>query len=217
MSNIHLIRPKPASLVEKIRDLMGEEGINEAELSRRTLIPQATLHKILAGKTTDPRASTLKILADYFDISIDRLISDSFTGQRAYGVAETQSIPVVSWGEACTATDIIETLTPSNWKEWIVIEYLGEYAFAVSSKPAMEPRFPKGTLLVIDPSATASDGDLVIVQYPGTNEATMRELSADGPSKLLLSLNDNSMKETLDKDIKILGVVAQSRFSYIEH
>ena len=54
---------------------MQKYGISEAELARRTHIPQPTLHKILAGKTEDPRFSTMQQLAAFFDLTVDELVS----------------------------------------------------------------------------------------------------------------------------------------------
>ena len=73
MSNIahHILDP----VAQNIRRMMNQFKVTEAEVSRRTHVPQPTIHKILSGKTTDPRASTLKSLADYFKISIDELVT----------------------------------------------------------------------------------------------------------------------------------------------
>src|SRR3990167_5290128 len=83
-------------LIINLRSLMKNVGLNEAELSRRTDIPQATLHKILAGKTEDPRASTLKTLSDFFGISIDELLSGNpiATSEKS-AATSAQSIPVI--------------------------------------------------------------------------------------------------------------------------
>ena len=78
----------------------------------------------------------------------------------------------------------------------------------------MEPRFPRGTILIVDTQTKPTDGDFVIVHYATTKEATMRELSIDGPHQLLLPLNQNSVSDKLDKSIRIVGTVIQSRFSY---
>jgi SOS-response transcriptional repressor LexA len=78
----------------------------------------------------------------------------------------------------------------------------------------MEPRFPRGSLLIVSTDITPADGDLVIVKYPHTHEATLRELSVDGPLKLLLPINNTASTDTLTPDIQIIGTVTQSRFSY---
>lgn len=58
-------------LVRNLKILMQKHRINGTELSRRSNVPQPTIHKILAGKTVAPRICTLKRLANYFCISLD--------------------------------------------------------------------------------------------------------------------------------------------------
>jgi len=78
----------------------------------------------------------------------------------------------------------------------------------------MEPRFPKGSILFIDPELIPEDGDMVVVLYPNTQETTLRELSIDGPLKLLLPISPNVSQTVLSPDIKIFGVLVKSTFSY---
>ena len=81
-------------LITNLYSLIQEHQINEAELSRRTGIPQPTLHKILSGKTTDPRISTLlQTLASYFNITLDNLFSDNVLQSKAQ-IAKAISIPI---------------------------------------------------------------------------------------------------------------------------
>ncbi len=219
MATVHnLIQSSPEQhdlLIHNLRALMRKACINEAELSRRTSIPQATVHKILAGKTEDPRASTLKILSNFFDISIDELLTgDPVPMGTKNSVVVAQSIPVISWKECINSQQFTSKLTPTNWDKWVVSEFLSKHPYALLSKPSMAPRFPKDTVLFIDPDATPKDGDHVVVLYSDTDEATLREFSIDGPTKLLLPLNPNGDLTKLDKSVKIGGVLVKSSFAY---
>lgn len=196
-----------------LSELMRSHRINEAELARQTKIPQPTLHKIISGKTADPRISTLKLLADYFNISVDILLSGDPLSTDKVDKSHVQSIPIIDW-TLCTNKNAINNLTSTNWENWTVTETTAQDSYALISKPCMEPRFPKGTLFVIDPLMTAKDGDLIVVHYPDTNEAALRELSIDGPNKLLFRLDPISTSEELTSEIRILGTVIQSKFSY---
>lgn len=133
---------------------MQNKGISEAELARQANIPQLTLHKILSGKTDNPRASTLTALANAFDISIDELLSGVATPQSINVTSNAQSIAVISWSECIDAGNFIKNLTPLNWNNWIVSEYLSQNAYGLVSKASIEPCFPKRTILIIDPQLT---------------------------------------------------------------
>ena len=86
--------------------------------------------------------------------------------------------------------------------------------FALKSKVSTESRFPRGTIFIVDSKTKATDGDLIVVHYSETKESTLRELSIDGRAELLFSLSENSKPDKLDKSVKLIGVVMQSRFSY---
>lgn len=202
-------------LAANLRKLIVQHNISEAELARKTNIPQPTLHKILAGKTVDPRASTLKSLADYFGLSIDDLISGNDTKQPHISTPSTQSLPIISWEECLNFKSKMQNLTPSNWSAWIISEFISDYAFALISKTALEPRFPKGTTLIIDPESTPEDGDLVLVHFANSDSAAIRELAVDGPFRQLTTIcKPANVTTTLDNNTIILGVVVKAVFTF---
>ncbi len=121
---------------------------------------------------------------------------------------------MISWKDCTNAAQFTSHITPGNWDKWVVSEFLSKNAYALSSKPSMGPRFPKDTVLFIDPDTTPEDGDYVIALYPNTDEATIREFSTDGPIRLLLPLNPNAEPTKLDAHGKILGVLVKTTFSY---
>ena len=95
-------------LIYNLCAFMGNADVTEAELSRRTRLSQVTIHKILAGKTVDLCASTLKTLPDFFDRSIDELLSGDPASTNAKSPATAaQSIPVISWRECVSSAQLI--------------------------------------------------------------------------------------------------------------
>lgn len=210
---LHL-QASDSTLINNLHHLMRNFSVSEAELSRRTHIPQPTLHKILSGKTSDPRMSTLKSLATFFNIPLDALCTTNIQKSEK-AKHHAISIPVISWSECTRLPDFINEISPNNWENWIVINPINQSnMFALVSKPSMEARFPRSTMLIIDPKLYPSDGDLAVVLYPSTHEATLRGVSFDGPQKLLLPITPNAAPDTLDDSIQIIGTVVQSRFSY---
>jgi len=216
MSNLATSLETTDDLAFNLHRLMNEKNITEAELARRTNIPQPTLHKILSGKTSDPRASTLRSLADFFGVTIDALLTGNIStssGSTTLAV-KSQSIAIISWSDCLEASKLLRSLSPTTWGHWITTEYSSAGAFALSSKPSMEPRFPKGSTLIIDPNINPEDGDLIVVHYPNTNEATLRELSIDGPAKQLIPICKNSPPEVFSPEIRELGVLVKSIFKF---
>ncbi len=201
-------------LIRNMQALMQHHNLNEAKLARIADIPQPTLHKILAGKTTDPRISTLKILADYFNTSVDDLYMGVSKTSLARTTAHVQSIPVISWQDCGKGLHFIHRLTPAQWHQWLVVEFLEKHLYALTTKPSMESAFHIGTTLIIDPLKTPKDGDLVIIHYPNSQEATLRKLTIDGPNQLLAAIHPNLRSDELTPEIKLLGIVIQARYTY---
>jgi SOS-response transcriptional repressor LexA len=201
-----------AVLGDNLKQLMHLHHLNEAKLARNTSIPQPTLHKILTGNTVAPKISTLRLLADYFNVTLEELYTSGYSFQ--IQKTKSQSIPIISWHDCTKSLEYLDTLSLSNCEEWIVIEPLTKYTYGLISKSSMEPQFPKNTILIISPETAAEDGDFVVVHYLDSEEATLRELVLDGPNKLLIPLSQNIGTDKLDDQIKILGVLMQSRFTY---
>lgn len=199
-----------------IRELMRRKGnINQAELSRQTAIPTPTLHKLLNGQTVDPRASTLMILARFFDVGLDQLAGLKPLGGDKAMRHISVSIPVVTWERAAECDNPAAGLDKDNWDEWTIVEEKRAHCYALYSKPSMEPLFPRGSVLVVNPDLKASDGDYVIVVYPDTQAATMREISLDGNIKELLPLTPGSKREPIPEGIEILGVVKHTVCDFV--
>lgn len=200
-----------------IKELLAQEHINVTELARRIHLPQPTIHRLLTGKTEDPKLSTLCLIAEYFGVSLDQILGNTQLKNDNNNLKNTSafSIPIISWQDATNLEGMITNLTINNWDNWLMVDTeASPLSFGLKSKRSMEPRFPAGSILIIDPQISPADGDLVIVQYSNTNEATIRELVLDGPKHELLSILNNSIKDEFNNEIILLGVVIQTRFSY---
>lgn len=212
-ANIAHLFPPTDALTDNLRKLMHERSISEAELARQTGIPQPTLHKILSGKTGDPRSSTLKSLADFFGISIDGLITGTHT--QTHNGNNTQSIPVIDWNDTVNLDSCLSRINPANWSNWVVSEHVSNKAFALTSKPSLEPKFPKGSILILDPETAPEDGDLVLAYFKDSNSTSIRELSIDGPIRELTTIcKPKNISTPCDQNIVILGVVIKAVFTF---
>lgn len=70
-----LKRTRPTKLQMNLAKLMKNEDVKSgSDLARQLNISSPSINRILARQVTDPRMSTLILLADYFDVSIDQLL-----------------------------------------------------------------------------------------------------------------------------------------------
>lgn len=196
-----------------IKQLLAQEQINVTELARRIQLPQPTIHRLLTGKTEDPKLSTLSLIADYFSVSLDQLLGNTPL-QDNKKLATSISVPIITWQDVTNIENMLPSLTVNNWNDWVNVDKASSLSFGLKSKRCMEPRFPAGSIFIIDPHVTPCDGDLVIVHYANTNEATIRELLLDGPERELLSILDSTVKNKFDTNTKLIGVAIQTRYNY---
>ncbi|MCP4476224.1 MAG: helix-turn-helix domain-containing protein [Gammaproteobacteria bacterium] len=210
----HKTDARSAILANNLALLMQQYDLTEAALAKATNVPQPTLHKILKGSTTNPRIATLSAIAHHFGTSSEALYAAQTTVSSSANRSPFQSIPIISWQDCLEHHTLCPTLTPTNWENWLVVEYGNPEQFALVSKPSMVPRFPNGTLLIIDPTLPTRDGDFVVAHYLDTHEATLKILSLDGPLQRLVPLNPSDSVTPLTPDIKMLGTLIQSRFQH---
>jgi len=177
---------KPINLSINLNQLMKARHVTISQISQDLDIPTMTIRRLLSGETEDPRISTIKMVADYFKISvIDLIEGDPKNFLNALNRTKPHLVPILNW-ETAEKIMTINELDLINWKEWQPISLneqydIGKNVFALESKPFMYPRFPQGTVFIIDPDTSASDGDIVLVKIKKNNELTLRELMVDSP------------------------------------
>jgi len=195
--------------------LLKQHHLNISQISQQLNIPAMTIRRLLSGETEDPRLSTLKLIADYFHVSIDFLIgADSGSFLLSKQNNQSYLIPKISWDllpmikMTDNNHDLFKTAT-----EWESISLDPEDAistrvFALESKPSMVPRFPRGTVFIINPEKTAKDGDIVLIQFKKNNDYAMKELVIDLPELRLAPLVTNSHPIDLQQDLHVIvGVI----------
>lgn len=203
---------KQKLIARNLAILLEQHNLNANQLAQLINIPMMTIRRLLSGETEDPRISTLKLIADYFNIAIDLLIEDSppnilLSSEKI----KTYFIPKIDWEILSKIQDINE-FNFHNTNVWQLIslnsnELISKQTFALESRPSMSPRFPKGTMFIIDPALTPTDSDIVLVKLKENNEFTLRELVIDPPEWHLspLVLDSNSIGFSPEKH-EIIGV-----------
>jgi SOS-response transcriptional repressor LexA len=210
---------KNSSMSLILKGLMAELGINESELARRTGIGQPVVHRICSGETDNPKVATLSPIANFFAISISQLIGDEpLPTDRIPGTFNPDAqgwrqIPLLAWDQVLPWPKLTQKSGPlptiSTDME------LGQHAYAVAVRDTtMEPRFPEGTVLIIDPELRPNSMDFAIVHVEGHNLPNFKQILIDGEQTILKSLNADFKTLLLNKPYKFLGVMVQSRMDF---
>lgn len=132
-------------------------------------------------------------------------------------MAENVQEAAINWGKvplvSKVAAGMFEEATdlhPAGFAdEWVTCSVpVRDHTFALRvDGDSMEPKFPAGMILIVEPDMEARPGDYVIAKN-GDNEATFKQLVRDGGDLYLKPLNERYPLKLLG-DARIIGVVRQ--------
>lgn len=165
-----------------IRQLMEYNKMSEADLCRGVNLPQTTINRLLSGQTSDPRISTLVMLAQFFEISLEQILGqESITLNSYYKKAKGCTIPVIEWG---LLSEWFRTgvLTDDRVKKFVKTErVLHEGSFAVKTPLACSPVFGDNSLLLMDRllEPQVKEGQVVLLER-GSEQPCLRYVLQDG-------------------------------------
>ncbi len=219
----HVLSTKnPIENLRKILiQLMDECDIDSMRLSRNTGVPISTINRLRSGTSTNnPTLSTLIPLAEFFSITVSQLIGDEpFSQNRTTGAHKPDKI----------AWKMIDHLTWEQASQWPEKKpepgedmhnavstdlTVSDIAFALTMEgDSMSPRFPEGTILIIDPEQKSQNRDFILMLLKGQNKPLFKQLLIDGDEQYIKSLNPDfaEIKKIAQKDgSKIIGVMIQA-------
>jgi transcriptional regulator with XRE-family HTH domain len=198
-----------SKLAVNLEALLKAKNLNASKVAQKLGIPIMTVRRLLSGETTDPRISTLKLIADYLGVSVNSLVEDNYAAlEKPAFQSRPFLVPILDWQTA----EEWRTLQNLNaWPDWQPVagyerDLINQNSFALRSRPSMYPRFPYGTIFIINPDMAPADGDIVLVKL-NNGELTLRELIIDPPEwKFYPIVTGSVVLNYLAHEHKIVGV-----------
>lgn len=200
-----------------LNQLITQMGISEAALGRKIGVPRATINRLVSGKTPDPRASTLKAIADFFEITIDQLLGEKLllnqSQENELNTNMNKRIPIIDWDKANQWSCINRGLASDVHSKWLLTDPNidgGRFAIIFNGE-SMWPRFDADTILIVEPEKTPKNRDFVIAYIYETEEILFRQLIMDGKCSFLKPINDMFPTIQMSDIDKLIGIVVESR------
>ncbi len=214
-----------ASLSSNVKTLMSLAQINASELARRTGIAQPIIHRLSTGQNTNPKLATVKPIARYFLVSVSQLIGEEpLPNDQSFLRVSSEHrgwnrVPMISWQDAVNWPVPLPHYENSNEAIYVSTDApVSKLAYGLTIKGgAMEPLFPEGTTIVVEPKRKPANRDFVVVHMQGEAEARLKQVIMDGNDHYLKSLNpdlDDVKVARLDNADQFLGVMAQAKVDY---
>lgn len=185
---------------------MRRQGINQSDLQRMSGISQATLSRTLSGATI-PETKTLKKI--FNALGIDPMYA---AGKHELEPAPDLkgTVPLINDVPAGDFREMIDNLTPGEGERVTTSYPIRRHTFALRVKgDSMEPDFPAGIILIVEPDREPLPGNFVIAKN-GNNETTFKQLVKDGSDWYLKPLNTRYPLKLLG-DAQIVGVVLEAK------
>lgn len=204
------------TLSQNLKALMLLNDCTAAKIAQGTGVPPQTLTRLLSGKTDNPTLSTLRVIASYFNVSIDQLVSAKGViteKQESLKLSETDNlIPIVQWDaakrwakkERRDGADLIAShsdLRVANTKDTFGLILTGE---------SMYPQFSEGTLLIVNSALKPKNNDFVVAYISSSRDTVFRRMVIDGSYTFLSSINQSYPKVDISDDVQIIGVVEKT-------
>ncbi|MCW5323718.1 S24 family peptidase [Verminephrobacter aporrectodeae subsp. tuberculatae] len=117
-------------------------------------------------------------------------------------------VPVISWVHAGEFSEVVavEAWGTEEWVETSVPVLRSTFALRVKGD-SMEPEFPAGVVIIVEPDLAPNPGDYVVV-CSGSGEATFKQLVRDGVDWYLKPINERYPIKPLGAS-NVIGVVRE--------
>jgi SOS-response transcriptional repressor LexA len=203
------------SAMTSSNDLQTQDAVAE-----KARVSQTTVSRLLRGEV-DPQSETLRRVADALGINLAPLLEkagrapESLADQIAReSIKRPRSVPLVSWVQAGTFAESIDTFQPGDAEVWLICpRKCGANTFALQvDGTSMEPVYQNGDIIFVDPNVEPTNGTDVVVRLEDRNEATFKRFVIEDGQSFLMPLNPTwqTQRIALPADARIAGVVIRS-------
>lgn len=198
--------------VKNLRSLMADKNKQQSDLAKDLNLPFTTIANWYHG-VRYPRPDKLQILADYFNVEIENLVS--IPKQKKEGVKipilgrVIAGVPITAVEEILGYEEISEQMAKT-----------GEYFALRIQGTSMEPKMSEGDIVIVRHQDTVENGQIAIVLVNG-DEATVKKVKFRDDGIELIAFNSYvyephfySKKEIAELPVKIIGRVVELRAKF---
>jgi SOS-response transcriptional repressor LexA len=174
------------------------------------------------NSNANPTASTLRPISKFFSISISQLLGDEpLSKERLPGTHNptyytSARMPIIEWDWIMNWVETQGENIKEKLQTWISTEKeVGPNSFAlIISTDSFGLAFRKGSTIIVDPSQSPIDGDLILVKNETDKNILLKQFLMDGHETYMRSVNPEIKSVMpLTKSYKIIGIVIETRFS----
>lgn len=189
-----------------IRELRERRKITQQQVADHLQVERGTVSRYESGDIA-PSFERLAELAKLLAIDTSELLHFAETGNTEAAPDVKGTVPLISWVQAGEWQQAIDNLQPGQGERIATLYRPRRHTYALRVRgESMEPKFPDGCIIIIEPDEAPEPGRFVIVRQNG-DEATFKQLVSDGGRLYLKPLNPRYPILELRQDAAFCGVV----------
>ncbi len=209
-------KEKNVIMLNRLRELRQNAGLNQCQFAKKMNISQGTLSNWENGMF-EPDIASLRMIADYFKVTIDYLICES--NKKTIELPKSNNwIPVLGKVQAGTPVQTVENIL--DYEE--ISDELaasGEYVALKIKGSSMEPKMSDGDVVIVRLQEDIENGQIAVVMVNG-DEATVKKIKNAPEGIILIPLNPSfetmfySQDEIQSLPVRIFGRVVELRAKF---
>lgn len=211
---------KSSTFAERLNICLDKEGFPPKNHGRIQLLAEMVglthrgASKWVNGQSAPPAgkytalAKKLNVNETWLRTGIGAMLGNNGSDPLSSAMGLAQDVPIY------TISALISTNKIPQKTITCVLPYKGSFFGITLETEAMSPRFPNGSIIIFDDTATSKDGDFVLVSYIGLPEPIFRQLLIMGSSRYLNAHNPKFDRLTLTDDSFVMGKLVQAIVSF---
>jgi SOS-response transcriptional repressor LexA len=197
---------KKENFGQAIKQLRAHKGLTQTQLGDSIGVDRGNVSRYEKGENA-PDFDRLTPLAKALGTTVADLFMMAETGNVETAPEIKGTVPLISWVQAGHWHDVIDNLHPGEGERIHTTYRVRKHTYALRVRgDSMEPKFPEGAILIVEPEENPEPGTFVIVRHNG-GEATFKQLMVDGDTRYLKPLNPRYPIMAVQPDAVFCGVV----------
>lgn len=203
------------SLANRVTECIAESKMTQKAIAKKIGIAAPSLNNICSGKTKSLHSDTALKLSRVFNVrlawltegELPKRASEPSSQSDVTDIALKGHVPIISAVQAGDYVEVIDNFAVGDPRlEWVPSPIpVRAHTFALRVEgDSMEPDFPQGYILFVEPEASPLPGDYVIAK--NGDAATFKQLIRDGNDWYLRPINPRYPVKPLG-EATIVGVV----------
>lgn len=213
-------------LSDVLNKLMQESNINNLQLARYTSVPVTNIARMRKDNKVNPKTSSLKAIADFFNISVDQLLGlQDLPKNKQEGIHTTLNytaalLPIIEWHKVIEFLDHPQNFLKGKILKWVSsTREFPDNSYAVSIPDNDRALFLKaGSVILIEIVKEIKKNGIALFIEDNNKQIGLYQVVVDGKDVYIKSTNPEikGLKLLQDNNMKLLGSVAEIRFSFQE-